>query len=97
MFARGSYDVQWASFSCTFPTLWPKPLATQLVYNLIFLNNFLFVYAKNAYNQHGFSKRYLHNSQRTKEMLTTKLFTMHLAMIGFRKLRVVWRSISLMY
>ena len=31
------------------------------------------------------------------QMLTTKLFAMHLAMIGFRKLRVVWRSITLTY
>jgi len=36
----GPYSDQWASFSYTFPTLWPKPLAMQLVYNLIFLNNF---------------------------------------------------------
>jgi len=63
MLARGPYDDQWVSFSCTFPTLWPKPLATELVYNLIFLNNFLLGYTKHAYNQHGFSKRYLHNSQ----------------------------------
>jgi len=32
-----------------------------------------------------------------RQMLTTKLFTMHLAMIGFRKLRVMRRSISLTY
>jgi len=66
MLARDPYDDQWVSFSCTFLTLWPKPVATQLVYILIFLNNFLLGYAKNAYNQHGFSKRYLHNSQLTK-------------------------------
>ena len=30
-------------------------------------------------------------------MLATKLFTMHFTMIGFRNLRVVWRSISLTY
>jgi len=66
MLARGTYDDQWAYFSDTFPTLWPKPLATQLLYNLIFLNNFLLGCTKNAYNQHGFSKRYLHNSQLTK-------------------------------
>ena len=60
MLAKSPYDDQWASFSDTFPTLWPKPLATQLVYN------FLLGYTKNAYNQHGFCKRYLHNSQLTK-------------------------------
>jgi len=32
-----------------------------------------------------------------KQMPTTKVFAMHLAMIGFRKLRVAWRSISLTY
>jgi len=41
--------------SGTFPTLWLKPLATQLVYNLIFLNNFLLGYTKNSYNNRGFS------------------------------------------
>ena len=66
MLARGPYDDQWAPFSYMFPTLWPKPVATQLVCNLIFLNNFLLGYARNSYNQHGFSKRYLHNSQLTK-------------------------------
>jgi len=30
-----------------------------------------------------------------RQMLTTKLFTMHFAMDGFRKLLVVWRWISL--
>jgi len=44
---------------------WLKLLATQFVYNLIFLNNFLLGYTKNTYNQRGFSKRYLHNSQLT--------------------------------
>jgi len=45
---------------------WLKPLATQLDYKLIFLNIFLLGYSKNAYNQRGFSKRYLHNSHLTK-------------------------------
>ena len=66
MLAKSPCDDQWASFSDTFPTLWPKPLATQLVYNLIFLNNFSLGYTENAYNQLGFSKRYLHSSQLTK-------------------------------
>jgi len=61
----------------------------QLVYNLFFLNNFLLGYTKNACNHRGFSKRYLHNSKRTKQMLTTKLFTMHFAMFGFRNVWVV--------
>jgi len=39
----------------------------QLVYNLIFLSNFLLGYTKNAYNQRGFSNGYLNNSQLTKE------------------------------
>jgi len=42
-----------------------KPQATQQVYNLIFLSNFLLGYTKNAYNKRGFSKRYLHNSKLT--------------------------------
>ena len=66
MLARDPYDDQWAPFSHTFPTLWIKPLAAQLVYNLIFLSNFLLGYTRNAYNQHGFSKPYLHNSQLIK-------------------------------
>jgi len=45
---------------------WLKPLATQMASNLIFLINSLLGYIKNAYNQRGFSKCYLHNSQRTK-------------------------------
>jgi len=32
-----------------------------------------------------------------RQMLTTKLFTMHFATVGFRKLVVVWRSVSLTY
>ena len=52
-------------FQLRFPP-WLKALATQLVYNLIFQSNFLLGYTKNAYNQRGFSKRYLHNSQLTK-------------------------------
>jgi len=51
-------------FQLRFP-LWLKALATQLVYK-ISLSNFLLGHTKNAYNLHGFSKRYLHNSQRTK-------------------------------
>jgi len=31
------------------------------------------------------------------QMLTSKLFTMHFAMVGFRKLWVVWRLNSLTY
>jgi len=51
-------------FQLRFPS-WLKPLVKQLDYNLIFLNNFLLGYNKNAYNQRGFSKRYLHNSHLT--------------------------------
>jgi len=53
------------SLSATFSTV-AKPLAAQLLYNLTFLNNFLLGYTKTAYNQRGFSKRYLNNSQLTK-------------------------------
>jgi len=51
----GPYDDQWALSAIRFPPYGQKPLATQLVYNLIFLNNFLLGYTKNAYNQHGCS------------------------------------------
>jgi len=91
----GPYDDKWASFSCTCPNLWPKLLAALLFYNLIFLNNFLPGYAKNAYNQLGFSNVTWTTANLPRQMLTTKLFTMHLAMIGFWKLWVVWRSIFL--
>jgi len=80
--------------SATFPT-WLKPLATQLVYNLIFLNNFLIGYTKSAYNQSGFSNATYTTASLPRQMLTTKLFTMHFPMVGFSKLWVVWRSISL--
>jgi len=52
-------------FELRFPP-WLKLLATQLEYNLIFLNKFLLGYTKYAYNQRGCSKRYLHNSQLAK-------------------------------
>ena len=48
---KGVPAVTSGPLSATFPTLWLKPLATQLVCNLIFLNNFLLCYTKNAYNQ----------------------------------------------
>jgi len=80
--------------SATFPT-WLKPPATQLVYNLIFLNNFLIGYTKSAYNQSGFSNATYTTASLPRQMLTTKLFTMHFPMVGFSKLWVVWRSISL--
>jgi len=59
--------LQWlvGLFQLRFPP-WLKPLPTQMDYNLIFLNNFLLGYRKNAYNQCAFSKRYLHNSHTTK-------------------------------
>jgi len=85
MLARGPLLWPVGLFQLRLPP-WLKPLATQLVYNLSFLNDFLPGYTKNAYNQRRFSKPYLHNSQLTRQMLTTKLFTMHFAVVGFRKL-----------
>jgi len=41
-------------FQLRFPA-WPNVLATQFVYNLFFLSNFLLGYAINVYNQRGFS------------------------------------------
>ena len=70
---------------------WPKVLATQLVYNLFFLSNFLLGCTKNACNKFGFSNVTWTTASLPRPMLTAKLFTMHFAMVGFRKLRVVWR------
>jgi len=61
MLARGPVGF----FQLRFPA-WPKATVTHLVYNLFFLCNFLLGYTKNAYNQRGFSERYLHNSHCTK-------------------------------
>jgi len=63
----GEAPLRWpvGHFQLRFPPLL-KPLAAQLDYNLIFLKNFLLGYSENAYNQRGFSKRYLHNSHLTK-------------------------------
>ena len=65
MLARGPLRWPVCLFQLRFPP-WLKPLATQLVYNIIFLNDVLLGYAKNAYNQRRFTKRHLHNSQLTK-------------------------------
>jgi len=65
MLARGPLRWPVGLFQLRFPA-WSKVLATQLVYNLFFLSNFLLGYTINAYNQRGFSKRYLHNSRCTK-------------------------------
>jgi len=51
-------------FQLRFPH-WQKPVATQLDYKLIFLKHFLLGYSKNAYNQRGFSKHYLHQGSAT--------------------------------
>jgi len=66
MLARGPLRWPVGLFQLRFP-VWPKVLATQLVYNSFFLSNFLLGYNTiKAYNQRGFSKRYLHDIQRTK-------------------------------
>jgi len=62
--------------SAMLPALTKSCSYATAVYNLIFLKNFLVGYTKNAYNQRGFRKRYLRNSQLTLGILTTKLFTM---------------------
>jgi len=65
--------------------------------NLIFMNNFLLGHTKHAYTQRGFSKLYLQTVSLPRQMLTTQLFTMHFAVVGFRKIRVVLRLIYLTY
>jgi len=94
----GEDPVRWpvGLFQLRFPP-WLKPLATQLVYNLIFLNNFLLGCTKNAYNQRGFNNVTWTTASLPRQTLTTKLFTTHFATVGFRKLWVVWRLISLTY
>jgi len=65
MLVRGPLRWPVGLFQLRFPA-WPKFLATQLVYKLFILSNFLLGCTINAYNQRGFRKRYLHNSQPTK-------------------------------
>jgi len=73
--------------------LWLKAVVTPLLYNLIFLNNFLLDYTKNAHNERGFSNVIYATASLPRQMLTTKLSTMHFARIGSdnRKLCVVGR------
>jgi len=52
-------------------------------------------YTKTAYNNRGFSTVIYTTACLLRQMLTSKLFTSNFAMIGFRKLWVVWRSVSL--
>jgi len=57
--------LDWNNFGscCFFAFFWKFFLE---VFGRFFWNNFLLGYAKNAYNQRGFSKRYLHNNHLTK-------------------------------
>jgi len=82
MLARGPQRWQVGPFQLRFPA-WPKVLAMQLVYNLFFLSNILLGYTKNAYNQRGFSNVTWTTVNLPRPMLTTKLFTMYFAMVGF--------------
>jgi len=96
---------KWASYggqcppSATFPILAEiSRYAIGLHYSIIFLNDFLLDYTKNAY-QGGFSNVTYTTASLPRQMLTTKLSTTHFKMIGLdnRKLWVVGRSISLTY
>ena len=55
---------------------------TTHVNNVILLNNFLLHYTKNAYNQRGFSHVTCTTAGLSRQMLTTKLPTMHFAIIA---------------
>jgi len=79
-------------YSCT------VKVATQ-VYNVIFLDHFLLDYTKSSYKQRGLSKVTNTTANLPRQLLTTKLSTMHFAMIGSanRKLWVVGKSVSLTY
>ena len=71
-------------FQPRFPP-WRKALATQLVYNLIFLSTFLLGYKKMlAINLDSANVTCTTSVPRQK--LTTKLFTVYFAMVAFRKL-----------
>jgi len=76
MLAGGPLRLPKGLFQLRFTTLL-KPLARQLVSNLISLNNFLLGYTKNAYNQRGFSERYLHSIQLTKANADNEDEAMH--------------------
>jgi len=75
-------------FQLRFPP-WLKSLATQLIYSLNFLNHFVLGCTKNAYNQPGFSKHYLHNSQLTKANADNE--TIHIAFRNGRLKEVMGR------
>ena len=97
MLARGPLPWPVSLFQLRFPP-WLKPLGTQLVYcNLIFLNNFLLGYTKNAENNMDSANVNCTTVSSPRPMLATTLFTTHFAMVGFRKSWVVWRLISLTY
>jgi len=83
MLARGPLRWPVTLFQLRFPS-WLKVLATQLVYNLTCLRNFLLGYTKNANNV---DSAYVTctTASVSRQMLTTKLFTMHFAMVGFKK------------
>jgi len=74
--------------SATFPTL-GKPIAKQLVCNFIFLNKFLRSYVKMLPINVDSANVTCTTASLPRPMLTTKLFTIHFAMVGFRKLLVV--------
>jgi len=83
MLAGPPYDCQ-----LRFPPLL-KPLATQLVYNLIFLSNFLLGYTKKLTINVDSANVTCIAVSSPRQMLTQKLFTMHLAMVDFGNLWVV--------
>ena len=82
--------------SAMFRTL-TETLVTPLVYHLTSLDNFVLDFTKTAYNQRGFSNATYETASLTRQMLTTKVSTMHFAIVGLdsRKLLVVWRSAPL--
>jgi len=89
MLAKGALRWPVGLFQLRFPP-WLQPLATQLVDNLVFLNNFLLRYSKVAYSQVGFSKHYLHNSQLAKSNADNENYSQCISQrLAFRKLGVV--------
>jgi len=66
-------------------------------YNLIFLSNFLLGYSKMLTINVDSANVTCTTASVPRQILTTKLFTVHFAIVGLKKLWVVWRSISLTY
>jgi len=87
MLARAPLQWPVGLFQLRFPP-WLKALATQLVYNLIFLSIFLLDYRllKMLAINVDSANVTCTTSSLSRKMLTTKLFPIHFAVVGVKKL-----------